>query len=51
MPRPRRLGLYQAPLFVGAGAGSPYAPVWFAGGGLSGAQIGIILPAPCGSIA
>lgn len=46
MPLPVRLGLFYAALFVGTGASSPYAPVWFASQGLSGAQIGIILSAP-----
>ncbi|HMO42454.1 MAG TPA: MFS transporter [Phenylobacterium sp.] len=43
---PVRLGLFYSAVFIGLGASAPYAPVWFADRGLSGAQIGLILSAP-----
>lgn len=46
MPLPIRLGLFYAAIFVGNGASSPYAPVWFHHRGLTGAEIGLILSAP-----
>lgn len=46
MPLPIRLGLFYAAIFIGNGASSPYAPVWFHHRGLSGAEIGLILSAP-----
>lgn len=41
-----RLGLYYAALFIGSGASSPNAGLWFKSHGLSGAAIGLILAAP-----
>ena len=41
-----RLGLFYAALFIGSGASSPNAGVWFRSHGLSGAAIGLILAAP-----
>jgi PPP family 3-phenylpropionic acid transporter len=41
-----RLALFYAALFVGSGASSPNAGLWFKSHGLSGAAIGLILAAP-----
>ncbi len=41
-----RLGLFYAALFVGSGASSPNAGLWFRSHGMSGAAIGLILAAP-----
>jgi PPP family 3-phenylpropionic acid transporter len=46
MRSPVPLGLFYAAIFIGNGASSPYAPVWFHHRGLTGAQIGLILSAP-----
>ena len=46
MRSPVPLGLFYAAIFVGNGASSPYAPVWFHHRGLTGAEIGLILSAP-----
>ena len=46
MSGPIPLGLFYAAIFIGAGAASPYIPVWFHHRGLSGAEIGVILSAP-----
>lgn len=46
MPLTVRLGLFYAAIFMGTGVASPYAPVWFASRGLTGAQIGLILSLP-----
>jgi len=43
---PILLGLFYAAIYVGNGASTPYAPVWFQHRGLTGAQIGLILSAP-----
>ena len=43
---PILLGLFYAAIYVGNGASTPYAPVWFHHRGLTGAQIGLILSAP-----
>jgi len=46
MPNAARLGLFYAALFIGSGASSPNAGVWFRSHGLSGVAIGLILAAP-----
>ncbi len=46
MANPILLGLFYAAIFVGNGASSPYAPVWFHHRGLTGTEIGWILSAP-----
>ncbi|MDP8916867.1 MAG: MFS transporter, partial [Pseudomonadota bacterium] len=42
----RRLGIFYALVFAGAGASLPYLPVWLKSEGLDGAGIGAILAAP-----